>query len=92
MEIKEQPITIKTFPPLKRAFTEKYRVGLEIVAGISVSTRKKSYPEWTLTQVLADILKEANPDMPPSFVAEFVQHIITAFENYTIEKSDFVIV
>jgi hypothetical protein len=88
MEIQKPQITTRVFPPLKVRFTEKYRLGLEIVASLSVSKRKKAYPEWTLTQVLADILKGANPDMPPSFVAEFVQHIITAWENYGVEQSE----
>jgi hypothetical protein len=91
MEIQKPQITTRTFPPLKNRFNEKYRIGLEIVAGISVSKRKKEHSDWTLTQALADILKDANPDMPPSFVAEFVQHIIVAWENYGIEQSEIMI-
>jgi hypothetical protein len=88
MEVKKTQTQTRIFPPLKNRFSEKYRLGLEIVAGISVSKIKKDYPNWTLTQVLSDILKDANPDMPPSFVAEFVQHIIFAWENYSVEQSE----
>jgi hypothetical protein len=91
MEIQKPQITTRAFPPLKNRFNEKYRIGLEIVAGISVSKRKKNHADWTLTQTLADILNEANPEMPPSFVAEFVQHIIAAWENYSVEQSEVVI-
>ena len=89
MDIQKSEITTRNFPPLKNRFSEKYRLGLEIVASLSVSKRRKAFPDWTLTQVLSDILKETNPDMPPSFVAEFVQHIIKAWENDSVEQIDF---
>ena len=44
MDIQKSEITTRNFPPLKNRFSEKYRLGLEIVASLSVSDRKKAFP------------------------------------------------
>lgn len=66
----------------KTRFSEKYRKGLRGIAFYSIAEIKKNQPHYTLLQALADILKDTNPDMPSAFVAEFVQHIVTAWETY----------
>jgi hypothetical protein len=68
--------------PRKSRFSEKYRKGLRGVAVYSVAEIRKTQPEWTLVQALAEILKDTNTDMPPTFVEEFIQHIVASWSLY----------
>jgi hypothetical protein len=85
MIVQEQKVmTASTFlnMPQKSRFSEKYRKGLKGIAVYSIAEIKKNQPQYTLLEALTDILKDTNPDMPTTFVMEFVQHIVKAWEAY----------
>ena len=88
MEIQKAQVTIKPLGIFQKQFSEKYRKGLKLVAAINVRDTIKAHPEWGLVEVLVDILKTTNRDMPPAFLAEFVQHIIASWERYEAAKKE----
>jgi hypothetical protein len=88
MEIGKAQMTVKPLDSFKEGFSKKYRKSLKTIALLSVGECREAHPNWTLVEVLADILKTINPHMPPAFLAEFVQHIITEWENAGIEKEE----
>ena len=79
----------KVFGDSKRMlFPNKYRQGLKGNAMIEVLRLREEHPDWRLNDVLADIVKISNPDMPPAFLLEFTQHIIAHWEHFELKTSE----
>ncbi len=74
--------------PKRILFPKKYRKGLHGVAIYSVHELREEHPEWRLKDILADLIKNSNPDMPPAFLLEFAQHIIASWEQFELKKSE----
>jgi hypothetical protein len=88
MDVSKAKITVKPLDSFKNGFSQKYRNSLETFASVSVSECKEANPHWGLVEVLSHILKTTNPQMPPVFLAEFVQHIIAEWENSEVETQE----
>jgi hypothetical protein len=62
-------------------FKEKYRKGLKTLTLNDMSQLKKQHPNWQLTDILSAIIKDYNPELPPSILREMTQFIISEWEN-----------
>jgi hypothetical protein len=74
--------SIQTDHILKNAFfKEKYRKGLKTLAKLEMQSLQKQHPNWHLNDVLSAILKDCNPELPPTILLELTQSIISEWEN-----------
>ena len=56
--------------------SKTFHVKMKGVAFMLMLEVKEQHPDWTLNQVLADILGEINPEFPPSLLLAITQTII----------------
>jgi hypothetical protein len=77
-------LEIKIVPPETfklKGFSKKYQKILKSHAILSVSEYLKKHPHWTLVQVMANILNESDPNLPPEHLTELINHIIEAWQH-----------
>lgn len=57
-------------------FSKKHFNALKGIALIAVLEAREKHTDWNLNDILADLVKGFNPELPPHFLLEFTQHII----------------
>ena len=57
-------------------FPQKHLKALKGIALIAVLEARGKHPEWNLNEVLSDLVKGFNPELPPQFLLELTQHVI----------------
>jgi hypothetical protein len=66
----------------KMAFLkEKYRKGLKTLTKYEMRQFVKQHPEGQLKDVLVALIKDYNPELPPSILLEMTQFIISEWER-----------
>lgn len=62
-------------------FKEKYRRGLKTLTKYEMRQFRKEHPDAQLNEVLAALVKDYNPELPPSILLEMTQFIISEWER-----------
>lgn len=71
-------------------FKEKYRHALKLTTKIKVYKYAQSNPNWSAKDVLIEILKGYNSQLPSSIILEMAQFIVTEWEAIHASKSEIV--
>jgi hypothetical protein len=61
-------------------FKEKYRKSLKTLTKYEMRQFIKQYPDGQLKDVLVALIKDYNPELPPSILLEMTQFIISEWE------------
>lgn len=61
--------------------TKKFRLALEFASLRHFHQIVSEHPDWPLKDVLSDILKGFNPEIPPDMILEMTQLIIREWEK-----------
>jgi hypothetical protein len=62
-------------------FKEKYRKGLKTLTKYEMRQFRKAHPDAQLKDVLAALVKDYSPELPPSILLEMTQFIIAEWER-----------
>ena len=62
-------------------FKEKYRKGLKTLTKYEMRQFRKEHPDGQLKDVLVALIKDYNPELPPSILLEMTQFIIAEWER-----------
>jgi hypothetical protein len=62
-------------------FKEKYRKGLKTLTKYEMRQFIKQHPDGQLKDALAALIKDYNPELPPSILLEMTQFIISEWER-----------
>ena len=69
-------------------FKEKYRKGLKTLTRMDMQELRKEHPEWGLKDMLAAIVKDYHPELPPLLLLEMTQFIIAEWESTQLNKRE----
>lgn len=62
-------------------FREKYRRGLKTLTKYEMRQFRKEHPDGQLKDVLVALIKDYNPELPPSILLEMTQFIVAEWER-----------
>jgi hypothetical protein len=62
-------------------FKEKYRKSLKTLTKYEMRQFRKQHPDGQLKDALAALIKDYNPELPPSILLEMTQFIISEWES-----------
>jgi hypothetical protein len=70
-------------------FKEKYRKSLKTLTKYEMRQFRKLHPDGQLKDALAALIKDYNPELPPSILLEMTQFIISEWESTYQAESAF---
>jgi hypothetical protein len=62
-------------------FKEKYRNSLKTLTKYEMRQFRKAHPDGQLKDVLSALVKDYNPELPPSILLEMTQFIVSEWER-----------
>jgi hypothetical protein len=72
-------------------YKPKYRNGLKIMTKLDVQEYYRAHPDCKAKDLLSDMMKEYNPEIPTPILLEMAQVILEEWERLTASKKDLVL-
>jgi hypothetical protein len=69
----------------RTSFSSKYQKSLKGAANFTVLELKNAHPDWSLTDILIEILKTTDTNVAPEYLSEYLQHAIEAWQRGTFK-------
>jgi hypothetical protein len=74
----------------KRFHKKKYRLALQMYAKLDIVEYAQSYPTWAAKDVLSEIVKDYDKNLPAEILLEMSHYIVTEWEKIQASKKELV--
>jgi hypothetical protein len=75
----------------RKFYRKKYKLALQLYAKLDMAAYAQTHPEWGAKDVLAEIVKDYDKDLPSEILLEMAQYIITEWEKIQATNKELVL-
>jgi hypothetical protein len=75
----------------KRFYRKKYKLALQLYAKLDMVAYAQTHPEWGAKDVLAEIVKDYDKDLPSEILLEMAEYIVTEWGKIQASKKELVL-
>ena len=76
----------------KSLYKDKYRHALKSLSKLKIHEYYETNPNWSAKDILLNVMKEYNPNLPSIVLIEMTQFILNEWESIQASKNDMVLV
>jgi hypothetical protein len=75
----------------KKFYRKKYKLALQLYAKLDMVAYAQKHPEWGTKDVLAEIVKDYDKDLPSDILLEMAEYIVTEWEKILASKKELIL-